>query len=438
MKILYPAILLIFLLPLFVNAQSNYKPGYVIGLKGDTAKGFIDYREWGSNPDAINFKTSLSVKESKKFTAGDITFFEVSGLESYQRYAGPISTDAIDPEHAGTTRDTSTKQIVTFLKVLQQGKRVTLYAYNDGLKPRFFIKDVSDQLPSELIYRVYTGSWNTNPSPNMAYRDRTIYENVYFKQLFVLAAKYGVLTDTLSSEIQHADYYKQNLIKIVSKINGISDTEYKKKYDEHSKISFFASLAANFANIQPYGIYKSAGAKAATSTLPAISFGIDLWANPNTGKLRFALEGTVSGNSYNSIYIYTGSPYVPVRYSYNDTWFALSPQVVYNFYNAQNFKVFAGLGLAFTFHDYKGDYDINYAGTVVNGAPLKSDNFLNNQGGGSFFDTFNYPVVLKAGVSFAGRLEIFGRYYTPCKISQDHYFLLNNTNTQIGLSYLFK
>lgn len=36
-------------------AQKNLQPGAVITSRGDTLKGFIDYRNWEKNPIAIDF-----------------------------------------------------------------------------------------------------------------------------------------------------------------------------------------------------------------------------------------------------------------------------------------------------------------------------------------------------------------------------------------------
>ncbi|MDB5026006.1 MAG: hypothetical protein JWP78_3761 [Mucilaginibacter sp.] len=49
MRKIFKTLLTVVLLPALSYAQSNYKPGYVITLKGDTLPGFIDYREWNSN-----------------------------------------------------------------------------------------------------------------------------------------------------------------------------------------------------------------------------------------------------------------------------------------------------------------------------------------------------------------------------------------------------
>ena len=164
-----------------------------------------------------------------------------------------------------------------------------------------------------------------------------------------------------------------------------------------------------------------------------------IFADPNSRKLEFLVEVGVSGDQYQSINIPTGSPYVPVRYSYSQVWVALSPQVTYNFYNTEKLKIFAGFGLAITFHDYyNGTYDINYAATHVTNAPLKYDNFFNNQKAADFFNTISYPLVITAGVKFTRKLEVFGRYYSASTVSQNHYFQLRYDNAQIGLGYQIK
>ena len=49
-------VLFFLLFPFFTNAQSNYKPGYLVTIKGDTLHGLIDYRQWDNNPGAVAFK----------------------------------------------------------------------------------------------------------------------------------------------------------------------------------------------------------------------------------------------------------------------------------------------------------------------------------------------------------------------------------------------
>ena len=225
------------MVPAVSLAQSNYKPGYAINLKGDTLHGFIDYREWNSSPTKINFKYALN-DQSRKLTVTDIRFFSVAGLESYQRYVGPITMD--NPSQVNAVKDTSFKIVTVFVKILQDGSRVTFYSYTDEVKTRFFIKEKQDLIPQELIYRVYNRP--EDPSAN-DYKYTTVKENAYFKQLFILAGKYNVLNDTLKNDIVRSDFYQQNLLEIVSKINGVSKTEYEAKYNEHTKINVFATFS---------------------------------------------------------------------------------------------------------------------------------------------------------------------------------------------------
>jgi hypothetical protein len=153
MKNFCQALLATFLLPLFSFAQSNYKPGYVVTLKGDTLHGFIDYREWSSNPNSINFKTAIADNKAREFTPAEIGFFNISGLESYRRYEGPVSMDATDKDHLANAIDSSFRVEAVFFKELQKGKNLALYAYTDNLKSRFYVGEAPDYIPIELGYR---------------------------------------------------------------------------------------------------------------------------------------------------------------------------------------------------------------------------------------------------------------------------------------------
>jgi hypothetical protein len=76
--------ILFFLLlaPAYCLAQSNFNPGYVITLKGDTLRGLIDYREWDNNPADIRFKANASGK-TETFSVNNASEFEISGLKNF-------------------------------------------------------------------------------------------------------------------------------------------------------------------------------------------------------------------------------------------------------------------------------------------------------------------------------------------------------------------
>jgi len=92
----FPKILLLLFLPLFSLAQSNYKPGYVITVKGDTVHGFIDYKEWDKNPKNISFKNALNDSVAENFTSKNASGFAVTGSEYFKVFIVHISEDQVE------------------------------------------------------------------------------------------------------------------------------------------------------------------------------------------------------------------------------------------------------------------------------------------------------------------------------------------------------
>lgn len=207
---------LIFFLPFFAAAQSNFQPAFIVDAKGDTIKGKIDYTEWESSPKTILFQPDGS--QAKRLRPADIKFLSanVGHLALFESYAGPISTDYTDADRIGVGRDTSYRTDTVFLRVLQDGKRLKLFSYTDGIKTRYFIAESFSSQPIELVYRVY---WNSEEASN---GNRTSYETAYKGQLYDQAVKAGVMTPALKRRIQSAAYQADDLMKITGIINGIN------------------------------------------------------------------------------------------------------------------------------------------------------------------------------------------------------------------------
>ena len=73
--------------------------------------------------------------------------------------------------------------------------------------------------------------------------------------------------------------------------------------------------------------------------------------NPDIGKLLFRLEFSLSASNYSSTYhIY--SLLTNITYSEDAVTFAFEPQIVYNFYDTEKLKIFAGGGVAVSFYNY--------------------------------------------------------------------------------------
>lgn len=214
MKIFYRFFLATFLLPILSLAQGNYKPGYIVTLKGDTIPGYIDYRGWDMNPDYVKFKKAQA-SAVEKLTVNEINSFSVNKITSYKKYTGPLSMDNANENNVQENRDTSFKIASVFLKVLQKGRNIALYSYSDNLKTRLFIGDQPDYQPVELVYRLYYDM----DAVKIFEHGRTVNENTYMWQLYNLATKYNAVSTALQRDIEDSTYREYYVLQVVKKIN---------------------------------------------------------------------------------------------------------------------------------------------------------------------------------------------------------------------------
>ncbi len=396
----FQLLLIALFLPFFSKAQNNFQPGYVVTLKGDTIKGFIDYREWDKSPTTISFKDNVENHNIKQLTIKDINYFSVIGAESYQKFSGTISLNIIDNDYLGYESDTTYRVDTVFFKVLQKGNNIALYSYKDQIKTRFYLGENPDYTPKELIYRIYK---NSKTESNIDDHKNTIIENIYLKQLFAAANKYNSLDDELSRLFINGDYKDYYLLKVVSKINKFKKPEGNKNFEP--KINYFTG--AGFSFDTPYG--PNGGSK--PSVLPLISAGINILPKPKSQKVELRLELQLSTSKYDYGALITNT-------SYNLFNIALMPHIIYNLYNDPNFKIFIGGGFALIHHNY---YNIA-SGSTTTGyfSPYSSSTFL-----------------LKAGIKTSKRVSFYVNMLTDYSVNTlDFHNLLNNT-INIGFLYFW-
>ncbi|RYU86863.1 hypothetical protein EWM62_17070 [Mucilaginibacter terrigena] len=242
MKFYYLLLSAALLFPAVCFSQGNFKPGYVITLKGDTLKGFISEHEWDSNPRFVSFKAK-GIDEAKKFTVADIGQFTIDSALTYKRFICHISLGTTDENHLAP-KDTTTKLDTVFLEVLQSGKNLSLFSYSDNIKTRFFVSEKNDAAPHELLYRVYV--WSNTSAANDV-RNKT--DNVFIQQLGSLALKYGKLTDKLQKTLDHLEYREHSIVKVVSAINDIDKPALVKKKKNYAKLVLASALFVVIAGL---------------------------------------------------------------------------------------------------------------------------------------------------------------------------------------------
>ena len=302
-----------------------------------------------------------------------------------------------------------------------------LYSYTDDIKTRYYIKDVADKAPVELLYHVYNDPTHVDA---LTGRGKTVNEDTYLRQLLALAQKYNIFNDDIQWDIDHATYSKAPILKITSLINGMSNSDFKNLYNDNAKLNFFVGLALNSTNVTAKGEYLASGGKSHTSTLPAASIGLNFFANPNTRRLVFRVEAAVSENQYRSLYLYKISPYVNVNYSFNQLSISLVPQVIYNIYNAETFKVYAGIGVALSAYEYSNQIFASQDGKTPVSQISESHPFN--------FVKSSDLALFKAGVQFSRNLGVYASYATHSLVTNDPFFFLSFNSIQVGFNYFFE
>lgn len=411
MKYFYYLLLSALLLPFFSHAQSNYKPGYAITVKGDTLRGFINLKEWENNPRIINFKSSVSDKAGRNLGPKDITYFEVINMESFRRYIGPLNVDNTNISSLATGRDTTIITDSVFLKTIQKGSKVTLYTYVDDLKNHFFIADNQTGMPVELVYRIYKND------------GKTVTENVYMRQLFALAQKYNTNNEALKLRIERSDYKISDLEDITREINNDPKKDNEKTAGKNKGTTFFVGIGLNVSTIKSDNAFDSFTSSTPTSYLPRVSAGFTVLADPNVGRLGFRAEVAFTDNKYKAAESSTGGTYT---YSFDQYTLSIIPQLLYHFYNAESFKLYGDVGASLNISRYNGNNSIQN----VDNKRSETKDVLNLSKGWTSFP-------LKAGAVINKKFDVSITYIPSAAFSKSLTYDVTATTIQASLNYLF-
>jgi len=405
MKHLYLFLFLIFLLPFFASAQSNYKPGYVVNLKGDTLKGSINYHEWEKNPAQVTFKNgSGNVQE---FTVYNARAFAVNGLEYYEQRTVSVSTDPVDLGKLMPKSDSNFVTKTVFLKLLMRGKYASLYYYNDDVKSRFYLSDAADSgQPDELGYHVYYAADNSNA---LQYITR------YRTQLQYEAQKNNVAG--LESLIGQARYDVDDLMRIVTKINGGSGQQMVSQNLFGTR--WFAGAGLNYNDMLFTGTITYGDAY---SLFPKASVGLDILPNKSTQRFFLRVEAAFTGDSHDFKDKET-------ELKVNQLTASVILQAYYNFYNSEKLKIFVGGGIAVNFSTYPVHYYIAEEGIDL--TPTKNTGYPD-------YHPLWESIVLKAGVILNKKIEIYAGYSPATTLTNNYADLAGNVvSYQAGINYLF-
>jgi hypothetical protein len=412
-----------FLLPFLSSAQTNYKPGYLITLTGDSIRGFIDYREWDSNPSSITYKKTLISGSPEEKSSQNTSAFGIDGLEYFQLFTLPLSQAQVDLNKLATHPDTTTKVEAVFLKLLAKGKYITLYKYTDNIKARFFISGPGQTQPAELIYNAY---YNPDAASSVQYINR------YRAQLQYAAQQYNTNSPQLGKQIANANYNEPDLIKIAQLINGSTGSS-QQAGPKVSGSQWFAGLGVNNSELK---LTQTAGTSTGNGTVntayslfPTIRAGINFIPNVNTKRLLIRAEVSLTSNKYNITVYNTGSTQSVSHLNFKQFTPAIIPQIQYNFYSTKALQVFASAGAAVNFsfynqYQYITTYSSSFANYVQSNYPDLSKLWV------------SFP--LRAGVVLNNKIEISVCYIPSSSLTSNNVAVSANTTAyQAGITYIF-
>ena len=404
---------LLIIIPFALLAQSNYHPGYVLKNNGDTLKGFINYREWRQNPKSIDFKVNKTDKQTLQFNPQSVKEFQISGLEIYTAYAGEISMNQTNFSNLPEKLDTTTKSDTIFLRQLVTGKYLTLYKYTDDIKTRFFVAETNG-IPNELKYYEYYTSAHD------------IVDKLVFKgQLISYINKFNLEGASLVNKLNRAHYEETDLEQLINEANNNSN---KKSTDKKNPASrFFAGISIGRTTTEVSEI-TIAGLptdilhlQAATS--PRINFGVDLFDNPNVQ--RFVFRGEITFSYANPNYAYqiarVDGTSAHTTYSFNQYTASVAPQVLFNFYNKDDFKLYIDAGMAFNFSSYTNNKFVIDQSDIA----------------GPYLAPFWINFPLQAGMVLNKKTEVCLTYINKASFSRSSSFDANNQTVSLGVKFLF-
>lgn len=425
MKLYHKLLLIINIVPLFSIAQSNFRPGYVLSLKGDTLKGYIDLQEWANNPSSFNFKPTADKSAIKNFTVSDIKYMEISHVIAYRKFVCSISLDETNTQKIPSTRDTSSKIDTVFLKVEQPGQYITLYSYEDDEKKRYYVFNNRANTITELTYRIYY-------VPNNVNNVSTVSQYAYKQQLLTLAQQLPTYNDKIKSLLEDAAYEGSDLKPIFNKINNtiVDDKQFA---NQKPAFRLFAGLGFGVNTITISGNFPLYQAAASSSSAgPQIAVGLNMYPQPEIGRSVFRAELSYWSVSYkNSGSLYFASSDGKATYSFNQGNFSFIPQFQYNIYNTESFKFYIDAGFSINVSKYSG-----------NSVYVFSDNTTRTDFIGLNKGWFSMPI--KAGIILKKNLEISLAYSLPVSISdnvggyrQDYDYAMKESSLRFGLTYIF-
>lgn len=399
-------------IPVLLNAQNRSRAGYLVKDK-DTVRGFIIINETDLTPTSLKFSTVENGKTSN-YTVADCSAFGVAGYRSFERFLTKISLSSADQANLTVGADSTSRTAMVFLEKLTSGKHVSLYRYTDKIKTRYYLLERDSFAPTELVRRIYL-----DPEA----KNLKIVEDAYKSQLFDLAKKYKGVSSP--EEIRRITYTASALSKYVAFLNETTFIEHVAV-----KPKLFAGIGLNVSKGYYDGATDFTNNETVTKTsyFPMLNAGLDLYANPVTKRLVYRVELSLL-MSQNKISTTTADvSKAALSHQFDQFSIALTPQLLYNFYNTEKLKIFGSAGAALNFSSYQ--HNISSRTNSFRNETTETPDQVK-------IHSFNFAFQGLAGARINDRFEIAAGYTFPSALAEFAAYSLMMKRYRVGLSYFF-
>lgn len=402
-----------------IYAQKNLKEAIIVTNNSDTIRGFIDYKERYKNPASVLFATDKDAAFTR-YAVSDLNYFNVTGLEEYERYTVDVS---LEKEALSTIggKDTSHESRMVFLKVLHRGRNVTLFSYRDDLKTRMYILESSDTNPVELRNSIYMVNGQVRE------------EKQYRYMLSSIASRYLPGDENIISQINNASYDAKDIENICLKLNGGTKKETVKPASAGTKpaMRLFIGGGVNKGSLEVVGGNIYSGINSHPFYYPVGVVGVDYVFNPAVGKL--ILRGQLHATGYKTdAYVFKDFDQYTEEYFFKleQINIAFEPQLLYNIYNQKKLKWFVSAGLGLNFSSYPLNEQKAYRKSSTDDEVI-DENYVKT------LKNFWMNGCLSSGVDF-NRMEFALVYFPKASITSTAGWGIDNSSLQLRFSFYLK
>ena len=402
-------------LPVYCLAQSNFREGFIIKNSGDTIHGFINQKEWYKTPQSIEFRKGTA-KNTETLTVADIATFELLGMEKYERFRVRISQDQRLLSNVSAALDTSRLEREVFLKLIEAGENVNLYAYSDDIKERFYISDKKDKEPRELEIHYYLPEKEVKIK-----RD-------YISELFNTAERLNLKTDEFVSQVYELKYSAADFISAIRTLNNSGAIRRKPNKGQFS-VFLGTLLARNQTVYTGSHFLNNPGATNKGFYTPGLSAGLNWYNNKHVKRLFFRLEVSILPLSSESSFTQGELIRRQEVHKTRQIVYSIAPLLMYNLYNGTNLKWNAGLGAALNYYTVTEN---QYTSTDFYSGGISQERKVTPP---AFDEDLIFAIPLKTGFRIKKNWEISLNYIHSTPRTKTINYSIHNRTITAGLSY---